>query len=48
MNGRLKISEYLGVSETMGAYDIACLTEHGILPENVLSNAHTGGAIIIL
>ncbi|KAL1806721.1 hypothetical protein ACET3Z_029789 [Daucus carota] len=34
INGRLKICEYLGVSETMGAYDIACLTEHGILPED--------------
>lgn len=33
INGRLKVCEYLGASETKGAYDIACLTEHGILPE---------------
>ncbi|KAK2990285.1 hypothetical protein RJ640_014737 [Escallonia rubra] len=33
INGRLKVCEYLGVSETTGAYDIACLTEQGILPE---------------
>ncbi|KAK1388014.1 hypothetical protein POM88_016192 [Heracleum sosnowskyi] len=33
INGRLKICEYLGVSETMSSYDIAYLTEHGILPE---------------
>ncbi|KAK3418043.1 hypothetical protein EUGRSUZ_H04024 [Eucalyptus grandis] len=31
--GRLKISEYLGVAETTGLYDIPCLTEQGILPE---------------
>lgn len=30
---RLKVCEYLGASETSGAYDIACLTEQGILPE---------------
>ncbi|KAL8105404.1 uncharacterized protein LOC141677129 [Apium graveolens] len=33
INGRLKVCEYLGVSEAMGAYDIACLIGHGILPE---------------
>ncbi|KAL2459689.1 P-loop containing nucleoside triphosphate hydrolase superfamily protein [Forsythia ovata] len=33
INGRLKICEYLGISETTGAYDIPCLTEQGILPE---------------
>ncbi|KAL3626571.1 hypothetical protein CASFOL_030120 [Castilleja foliolosa] len=33
LNGRLKICEYLGISETNGAYDIACLTEQGILAD---------------
>lgn len=33
INGRVKVCEYLGVSETMGAYDIACITEQGILPD---------------
>lgn len=33
MNGRIKICEYLGISETNGAYDIPCLTEQGILAE---------------
>ncbi|KAJ4954874.1 hypothetical protein NE237_011657 [Protea cynaroides] len=31
MEGRIKICEYLGVSETNGVYDIVCLSEHGIL-----------------
>lgn len=30
---RIKICEYLGISETTGTYDIACLTENGISPE---------------
>lgn len=30
---RIRICEHLGISETTGAYDIACLTENGILPE---------------
>lgn len=33
LEGRLKICQFLGISETMGAYDIACLTETGILAE---------------
>ncbi|CDO98801.1 unnamed protein product [Coffea canephora] len=33
INSRLKICEYMGISETSGAYDIACLTEQGILPD---------------
>ncbi|KAL3508144.1 hypothetical protein ACH5RR_033526 [Cinchona calisaya] len=33
INSRLKICEYIGISETSGAYDIACLTEQGILPD---------------
>ncbi|XP_060212691.1 uncharacterized protein LOC132640210 [Lycium barbarum] len=33
INGRLKICEFLGIPETTGAYDIACLSEQGILPE---------------
>ncbi|MCL7044967.1 hypothetical protein MKW94_008838 [Papaver nudicaule] len=33
IDGRIKICEFLGVSETSGAYDIVCLTEHGILAE---------------
>ncbi|CAI9776204.1 unnamed protein product [Fraxinus pennsylvanica] len=33
INGRLKICEYLGIPETTGAYDIPCLTEQGILPD---------------
>lgn len=41
MNGRVKVCEYLGVSETMGAYDIACITEQGILPDEVTSYALT-------
>ncbi|XP_042055250.1 uncharacterized protein LOC121799823 isoform X1 [Salvia splendens] len=31
---RLKICEYLGIPETSGAYDVACLTEKGILVED--------------
>ncbi|KAK9161672.1 hypothetical protein Syun_008013 [Stephania yunnanensis] len=31
--GRVKICEFLGVSEATGTYDILCLTEHGFLPE---------------
>lgn len=33
INGRLKICEVLGISETNGVYDIVCLTEYGILAE---------------
>lgn len=33
ISGRLKLCEYLGVSEGTGAYDMPCLTEQGILPE---------------
>ncbi|CAK9145624.1 unnamed protein product [Ilex paraguariensis] len=44
INGRLIICEYLGVSETTGAYDIQCLTEQGILPEE--SDPITAFAII--
>lgn len=33
INGRIKICSYLGISVTTGAYDIVCLTEQGILPE---------------
>lgn len=33
VEARIKICEHLGVSETTGAYDVACLTENGILPE---------------
>lgn len=31
LQGRLMICEFLGISATTGAYDIACVTEHGIL-----------------
>ncbi|XP_058077052.1 uncharacterized protein LOC131225528 [Magnolia sinica] len=31
LEARAKICEFLGVSETTGAYDVVCLTEHGIL-----------------
>lgn len=31
---RLKLCESLGISETTGAYDVACLSESGILPED--------------
>ncbi|KAI4319385.1 hypothetical protein MLD38_032986 [Melastoma candidum] len=33
IDGRIKICEALGVTESSGAYDIPCLTEYGILPE---------------
>ncbi|KAL7595984.1 hypothetical protein Lser_V15G28110 [Lactuca serriola] len=33
INGRIQICSYLGIPITTGAYDIACLTEEGILPE---------------
>lgn len=33
IEGRLKICEWLGVSETTGVYDIVCLTEYGYLAE---------------
>ncbi|KAL9661070.1 hypothetical protein QQ045_025889 [Rhodiola kirilowii] len=33
ITARLKICEFLGVPETLGAYDIPCLTEQGILAE---------------
>ncbi|KAG5607687.1 hypothetical protein H5410_029179 [Solanum commersonii] len=33
INSRLKICEFLGIPETTGVYDVACLTEQGILPE---------------
>lgn len=33
MDGRLKICEHLGVSETNGVYDTVCLTEYGFLAE---------------
>ncbi|XP_074268412.1 uncharacterized protein LOC141591828 [Silene latifolia] len=33
INARAKICEYLGVSETSGVYDIVCMTEHGVAPE---------------
>lgn len=33
IEGRVKICEYLGIPETSGAYDVACLTEQGILAE---------------
>ncbi|KAK9733758.1 hypothetical protein RND81_04G090400 [Saponaria officinalis] len=33
INTRVKICEYLGISETSGVYDIVCMTEHGVSPE---------------
>ncbi|OVA16842.1 hypothetical protein BVC80_1543g308 [Macleaya cordata] len=33
IDGRIKICEFLGVSETTGTYDIVCLTEHGFLAD---------------
>ncbi|XP_035548833.1 uncharacterized protein LOC109003783 [Juglans regia] len=33
IEGRLKICEWLGVSETTGVYDIVCLTQYGYLAE---------------
>lgn len=40
---RLRICEYMGISEISGAYDIACLTEQGILPDE--SDAVTAFAL---
>lgn len=33
IEGRLKVCDYLGASETSGVYDIVCLTEYGFLAE---------------
>ncbi|XP_031484649.1 uncharacterized protein LOC116253835 [Nymphaea colorata] len=33
IDGRIKICQFLGISETTGVYDISCVTEHGFLPE---------------
>lgn len=33
IEGRLKICEWLGISETTGVYDIVCLTQYGYLAE---------------
>ncbi|KAF6173629.1 hypothetical protein GIB67_022988 [Kingdonia uniflora] len=33
IDGRIKICEFLGISETTGTYDIACLSERGFLVE---------------
>ncbi|KAF5190009.1 P-loop containing nucleoside triphosphate hydrolases superfamily protein [Thalictrum thalictroides] len=33
IDGRIKICELLGISETTGTYDIVCLTEHGFLAD---------------
>ncbi|XP_010268074.1 PREDICTED: uncharacterized protein LOC104605139 [Nelumbo nucifera] len=33
IDGRLKVSKFLGISETSGEYDVVCLTEHGLLPD---------------
>ncbi|KAL5700978.1 hypothetical protein ACHQM5_026366 [Ranunculus cassubicifolius] len=33
IDGRIKICDFLGISETTGAYDIVCLTEHGLLAD---------------
>lgn len=33
IEGRLKICEWLGISETTGVYDIVCLTQYGYLSE---------------
>ncbi|KAH9605588.1 hypothetical protein KSS87_016326 [Heliosperma pusillum] len=33
INARLKICEYMGISETSGVYDIVCMTEYGVAPE---------------
>ncbi|KAK9139250.1 hypothetical protein Scep_008931 [Stephania cephalantha] len=35
LDGRVKICEFLGASETAGTYDIVCLTEHGLLAEEL-------------
>lgn len=31
INTRVQVCEYLGVSETVGVYDVACANEHGAL-----------------
>lgn len=33
IEGRIKICDFLGISETTGVYDIVCLTEHGLLAD---------------
>ncbi|KAI3823549.1 hypothetical protein L1987_04988 [Smallanthus sonchifolius] len=33
LNSRIKICDYLGITVTTGVYDIVCLTEQAILPE---------------
>ena len=33
IEGRLKICEFVGASESSGVYDIVCLTEYGFLAE---------------
>jgi len=33
IDARVKVCEYLGISETSGVYDIVCLTEHGVVAE---------------
>lgn len=33
LKARLKLSEFLGISEATGVYDIVCLTEYGFLAE---------------
>ncbi|XP_068663723.1 uncharacterized protein [Aristolochia californica] len=35
LEGRVKICQFLGISETTGAYDIACITENGFLAEEL-------------
>ncbi|KAG9459515.1 hypothetical protein H6P81_004023 [Aristolochia fimbriata] len=35
LDGRVKICQLLGISETTGAYDIACITENGFLVEDL-------------
>ncbi|XP_068659255.1 uncharacterized protein [Aristolochia californica] len=35
VEGRVKICQFLGISETTGAYDIACITENGFLAEDL-------------
>ncbi|KAF4381966.1 hypothetical protein F8388_014091 [Cannabis sativa] len=34
IEGRIKISEWLNISETSGVYDIVCLTEYGFIAED--------------
>lgn len=33
LDARMKICQFLGISETSGVYDIACLTECGVVAE---------------